>query len=237
VAHCCIGTADSILEGVLRAMGRFVLFTGLLLAGSVPSARLAGADASGLDVRLVADRPIVTIDLDAPADQPLVYEVIVSNAGASAAPGVVVEVQLPGGALVRDAGDVAPGSEWRAVLETTVPASSAGGPVESVAVARTADGREVSSLPTRIDVQVISSAVIDRDAPAPAPAPTTTTVAPRPPTTATTAPESHVLGAMYERPLDAELPRTGAPIGALVVAGAALVLLGAGLVRRTADRL
>jgi LPXTG-motif cell wall-anchored protein/uncharacterized repeat protein (TIGR01451 family) len=210
-------------------MGRFVLFTGLLLAGVVPTAHAAGAaDASGLDVRLVADRPIVTIDRDAPADQPLVYEVIVSNAGTGTAPGVVVEVQLPGGPVVRDAGDVAPGSEWRAVLETEVAASNAGGPVESVAVARTADGREVSSLPVRVDVQVISSAVIDRDAPAP------TTTAPAAPTTTVA---TEVLGATYERPLDAELPRTGAPLGVLAAAGAALVLLGAGLVRRTADRL
>jgi hypothetical protein len=212
-------------------MGRFVLFTGLLLAGFVPSAHAAGAaDGSGLDVRLVADRPIVTIDRDAPADQPLAYEVIVSNTGSGAAPGVVVEVQLPGGPVLRDAGDVAPGSEWRAVVDATVPASSAGGPVESVAVARTADGREVSSLPARVDVQVISSAVIDRDAPAPVAAPAT-------PTTSTTAVATQVLGAMYERPLDAELARTGAPLGALLVAGAALVLFGAGLVRRTADRL
>jgi hypothetical protein len=212
-------------------MGRFVLFTGLLLAGFVPSAHAAGAaDGSGLDVRLVADRPIVTIDRDAPADQPLAYEVIVSNTGSGAAPGVVVEVQLPGGPVVRDAGDVAPGSEWRAVVDATVPASSAGGPVESVAVARTADGREVSSLLARVDVQVISSAVIDRDAPAPVAAPAT-------PTTSTTAVATQVLGAMYERPLDAELARTGAPLGALLVAGAALVLFGAGLVRRTADRL
>jgi hypothetical protein len=116
------------------------------------------------------------------------------------------------------------------VVDATVPASSAGGPVESVAVARTADGREVSSLPARVDVQVISSAVIDRDAPAPVAAPAT-------PTTSTTAVATQVLGAMYERPLDAELARTGAPLGALLVAGAALVLFGAGLVRRTADRL
>lgn len=215
-------------------MGRFVLFTGFVVAGFVPSAQAAGAaDASGLDVRLVADRPIVTIDRDAPADQPLVYEVIVSNAGTGTAPGVVVEVQLPGGPVVRDAGDVAPGSEWRAVLETEVAASNAGGPVESVAVARTADGREVSSLPVRVDVQVISSAVIDRDAPAPTTTAPTTTA----PTAPTTTVATEVLGATYERPLDAELPRTGAPLGVLAVAGAALVLLGAGLVRRTADRL
>jgi hypothetical protein len=46
-----------------------------------------------------------------------------------------------------------------------------------------------------------------------------------------------VLGATYERPPAAELASTGVPIGALAVAGAGLVLLGAGLVRRTADRL
>jgi LPXTG-motif cell wall-anchored protein len=49
--------------------------------------------------------------------------------------------------------------------------------------------------------------------------------------------ETEVLGATYERPSDGELPRTGAPIGMLAVAGAVLVSLGAGLVRRTADRL
>lgn len=229
-AHCRIGTDNSILERVLRVMGRFVLFTSFLVAVFALPAHAAEGDNPGLDVRLVADRPIVTIDQDSPADQPLVYEVIVSNGGADVAPGVVVEARLPGGSIVRDAGDVAPGGEWRAVLETTVPASNAGGPLESVAVARTTDGREVASLPARVDVQVISSAVIDRDAPAPVAAPAT-------PTTSTTAVATQVLGAMYERPLDAELARTGAPLGALLVAGAALVLFGAGLVRRTADRL
>jgi LPXTG-motif cell wall-anchored protein len=210
-------------------MGRFVLFTTFLVAAFARPAHGVAGDPPGLDVRLVADRPVVTIDRDAPADQPLVYEVIVSNRGVEVAPGVVVEARLPGGSVVRDAGDVAPGGEWRAVLETTVPAANAGGPLESVAVARTSDGREVSSPPVRVDVQVISSAVIDRDAPAPAP--TTTT------STSTTAVETEVLGATYERPSDGELPRTGAPIGMLAVAGAVLVSLGAGLVRRTADRL
>ena len=218
-------------------MGRFVLFTSFLVAALAPPAHAAAGDPPALEVRLVADRPIVTIDRDAPADQPLAFEVIVSNGGADVAPGVVVEARLPGGPVVRDAGDIAPGGEWRAVLETTVPASNAGGPLESVAVARTTDGREVASLPARIDVQVISSAVSDRDAPAPAP-PTTTTVAPSTTTsTSTTVAETQVLGATYERPPAAELPSTGVPIGALAVAGVGLVLLGAGLVRRTADRL
>jgi LPXTG-motif cell wall-anchored protein len=92
----------------------------------------------------------------------------------------------------------------------------------------------VSSLPARVDVQVISSAVIDRDAPSPAPPTTATPIVSTAPTTAVA---TEVLGATYERPLDAELPRTGASVALLTFAGAALVLLGAGLVRRTADRL
>jgi hypothetical protein len=231
-AHCRIGAIDPILERVARAVWGSALLVSFLLVGFVPSAFAAGgvdAPSSGLAVRLVADRPIVTIDRNAPADQPLAYEVIVSNGGPDVAPRVVVEARLPNGSVVRDAGDVAPGGQWRAVLETTVLASSAGGPLESVAVARTADGREVSSLPARVDVQVISSAVIDRDGPSPAPAPSSTTTPP--------APATQVLGVTYEPPLDTELARTGAPVGALGVAGAALVLLGAALVRRTADRL
>jgi hypothetical protein len=210
-----------------------VLVVSFLMVGFVPSAHADSAPAApppGLAVRLLADQPVVTIDRDAPADQPLAYEVVVTNGGPEVAGSVVVEAHLPGGSVVREAGDVAPGGEWRAVLETAVPASNAGGPLESVAVARTSDGREVSSLPARVDVQVISSAVIDRGAPAPAPSTTA-------PATSTTAVATQVLGATYERPLDAELPRTGGPLGTLVLAGAALVLFGAGLVRRTADRL
>jgi hypothetical protein len=233
-AHCRIGTTDPILERVSRGVRGFVLVVSFLLVGFVPSAHAdggAGAAPPGLAVRLVADQPIVTIDRDAPVDQPLAYEVVVSNGGPDLAARVVVEAHLPGGPVVRDAGDVAPGGEWRAVLQTTVPASNTGGPLESVAVARTADGREVSSLPVRVDVQVISSAVIDRDPPEPASPPPTPAVTP------TTIAGTEVLGATYEQPLDAELPRTGVPLEALALAGAVLVVAGGGLVRRTADRL
>lgn len=223
---------------MLRAVRGFVLVVGFLFVGFVPSAHAASAaaPASGLDVRLVVDQPIVTIDRDAPADQPLAFEVIVTNGGTDVVPGVVVEARLPGGVITRDAGDVAAGGEWRAVLDSVVPASTTGSaPLMSVAVARSADGREVESLPARVDVQVISSAVIDRDDPAPTPAPTTA-VAPAPSTPATVV-QTQVLGATYERPLPAALARTGSPVDALVVAGVALVVGGGLLLRRTADRL
>lgn len=199
----------------------FVAAAVVTLAGVAAPAG-AAADGAMLTVRLTADQPVVTVDRDAPRDVVMAYAIVVTNVGAAAAPGVVVEAALPGGVVRRDVGDVAPTGEWREVVQTTITASTVrGGPVDAVAVARSADGVEVRSAPSRVEVQVISSAVYERDDQVTAPAPP-----------ATEAP-TEVLGAVHERPLPTTLARTGVAAGALATVGVALVLFGGLLVRRT----
>jgi LPXTG-motif cell wall-anchored protein len=198
------------------------------VVGLAAPAHAAAEAGRGLAVTLTVDRPVVTVDRDAPQDQTLAYEIVVTNLGDDVVPGVVVEARVLGGTVTQEAGDLVPGGEWRAVVTATVPAATTGGgPFESVAVARSADGRGAASAPVRTDVQVISSAVYDRDTvdPPPAPAPTSTTVA-----------ATQVLGAMYQRPLPTTLARTGAPTAALAALGVALVLLGGLVVRRAPRR-
>jgi hypothetical protein len=199
----------------------FVAAVVVTVAGVVAPAA-AAADGPMLTVRLTADQPVVTVDRDDPRDVVMAYEIVVTNVGGAIAPGVVVEAALPGGVARRDVGDVAPAGEWREVVQTTIPAATVrGGPVDAVAVARSADGVEVRSAPSRVDVQVISSAVYERDDEVTAPA------------TAVTEPPTEVLGAVHERPLPTTLARTGVAAGALATLGVALVLFGGLLVRRT----
>lgn len=213
------------MRPALRVLGAAAVALAVVGSAAPP----AGAAAT-LRVHLTTDQPVVTVDRDAPRDVVLLYEIVVTNGGDAPAPGVVVEAALPGGAVRRDVGDLGPAGEWREVFEVTLASATVqGGPVDAVAVARSTDGAEVASAPARVDLQVISSAVIERaDEPAPEPSPVST-AAPAP----AVVPPAEVLGATYARPRPTTLARTGVGLAGWIIAGVALVLLGGLVVRRT----